>query len=251
MRDPYLYPNTDVLKNKADIRDRKLLERMEGDLTVMRLAELASGCSINRFDFASLCQVHYHIFHDIYDWAGKPRIINITKSEPVLSGLSIEYSDCFDIAKDARLILNDMNAFPWQNASFDSVVKNYSHYMAGLWKVHPFREGNTRSIITFCNYFMMSKGYTIDINLYKDNAQYVRNALVAASATFSDLGDKRKPKYLERLVADSLKDGWKELRDNSILEKLKNNQDKIKSQRQNVSSESKKIQITRDDEKSR
>lgn len=101
MNDPYLYPHTDMLKNLADIRDREKLSFMEAEYTSIRLAELVIGESASRFDFASLCDMHRYIFQDIYEWAGKIRTINIEKSEPALGGISIEYSDCFDIEKDA------------------------------------------------------------------------------------------------------------------------------------------------------
>lgn len=97
MKDPYVYPHTDILKNLADIRDREMLSCMEAEYTSIRLAELVTGESVSRFDFAALCDTHHYIFQDIYEWAGKIRIINIEKSEPALGGLSIEYSDCFDI----------------------------------------------------------------------------------------------------------------------------------------------------------
>lgn len=79
---------------------------------------------------------------------------------------------------------------------------------ATLWKIHPYREVNTRSIIIFCSQFIESKGFYIDSDLFKDNAQYVRTALVTASALFSDLGDMRKPEYLEKIVLDALQRGW-------------------------------------------
>ena len=88
-------------------------------------------------------------FQDIYEWTGKPRVINIEKAEIVLGEISIEYSDCFDIAKDAKYVLSEMNAFDWQTASFENVARTFSNYMAKLWKVHPYREGNTRTIVTF------------------------------------------------------------------------------------------------------
>lgn len=49
----------------------------------------------------------------------------------------------------------------------------------------------------------------MDSDLFKDNAQYMRTALVAANAIFSDLGDKRKPEYLNRIVLDALERGQK------------------------------------------
>mgnify|MGYP001048815116 FL=1 len=97
MKDPYVYPHTDILKNLADIRDREMLSCMEAEYMSIRLAELVTGESVSRFDFAVLCDTHHDIFQDIYGWAGKIRIINIEKSEPALGGISIEYSDCFDI----------------------------------------------------------------------------------------------------------------------------------------------------------
>lgn len=51
MKDPYLYPHTDVLKNLADIWDREMLSCMEAEYTSIRLAELVTGESVSRFDF--------------------------------------------------------------------------------------------------------------------------------------------------------------------------------------------------------
>ena len=62
-------------------------------------------------------------------------------------------------------------------------------------------------VIAFCSQFIESKGFYIDSDLFKDHAQYMRTALVAASALFSDLGDKRKQEYLEKIVLDALERG--------------------------------------------
>lgn len=209
MNDPYLYLHTDTLKNLADIRDGEVLSCMEAEYTSIRLAELVTRESVSRFDFEALCNMHYYIFQDIYEWAGKIRVINIEKAEPALGGISIEYSDCFDIEKDATRILNEMNQYPWATTSLESVAKKFSQFLSELWKVHPYREGNTRTVVTFGSLFIENKGFYVDSDLFKDNAQYMRTALVAASALFSDLGDKRKPEYLERIVLDALQRGWK------------------------------------------
>ena len=144
---------------------------------------------------------------DIYEWAGCPRIINIEKAEAVLGELSIEYSDCYDIKKDAVLVLSEMNAFHWRTAEFDQVVEKFSDCMARLWKVHPYREGNTRTIVTFCSMFIEAQGIYIESDLFKDNASYMRDALVAANAEFHDLGDLRKSEYLRHIVQDALEQG--------------------------------------------
>lgn len=126
-----------------------------------------------------------------------------------MGGISIEYSDCFDIEKHAEYVLTKMNHYDWEKASLEDVAKILSKYLAELWKVHPYREGNTRTIVTFGSQFIESKGFYIDSDLFKDNAQYMRTVLVAASAVFSDLGDKRKPEYLEVIVKDALERGNK------------------------------------------
>ena len=207
MRDPYLYPDSEVLKNIFDVMDDKTLRGLEADYVVLRLSEIAVDEPINIFNFASLCGLHYRIFQDVFEWAGKPRIINIEKAETALNGISVEYSDVFDIEKDAQSVLYDMNEFQWEQASFGVKVTTFSDYMAKLWKVHPFREGNTRTIVTFCAMFIEAQGIYIDSELFKDNAEYMRDALVAASAIFSDLGDRRKPEYLYRIVEDALERG--------------------------------------------
>lgn len=209
MNDPYLYPHTDILKNLADVKDNEKLSCMEAEYTSLRLAELVTQSSVGCFDFKSLCGMHYYIFQDIYNWAGKIRIINIEKPEPALGGISIEYSDCFDIERDVSHVLQKMNQYSWETDDIEKVAKVFSYYLAQLWKVHPFREGNTRTIVTFGSQFIESRGFYIDSDLFKDNAQYMRTALVAASAIFSDLGDKRKPEYLEKIVFDALERGNK------------------------------------------
>lgn len=207
MRDPYFYPDTEILKNCLGIMDDAELRKAEADYVSLNLAELARDDTIRVFDFATLCQMHYRIFRDIYEWAGKPRIINIEKPEEVLNGISVEYSDVFDIERDAKAVLTDMNLYGWKRVSLEEATKSFSDFMARLWKTHPFREGNTRTIVTFCAMFIEEQGIYIDSELFKDNAKYMRDALVAASAVFSDLGDKRKPGYLYQIVEDALERG--------------------------------------------
>ena len=212
MRDPYLYPDSDVLKNLAGIQDPEKLKDMEADYTLLRLSEIAEDESPAQFDFQTLCGLHYRIFQDVYEWAGKPRVINIEKAEAVLGEISIVYSDCFDIVKDTEGILRRANDFEWQQVSFEDVVVLFSNFMAELWKVHPFREGNTRTVVTFCSMFIEAQGIYIESDLFKDNAVYMRNALVAAKAVFEDIGDLRKPEYLYRIIQDALERG-REMKD--------------------------------------
>lgn len=78
--------------------------------------------------------------------------------------------------------------------------------LAKLWKVHPFREGNTRTTITFCCQYADEIGLKINRELFEKNSRYVRTALVAYNAYFADGSDFSKKEYLERIVYDAMAD---------------------------------------------
>ena len=115
MRDPYLYEDTDVLKNKLDIIEQDLLDDAEADYVVYRLKELAMNPLKGEYDIAHLMEMHRYTFQDLYDWAGKARVISIYKEEDVLGGQSIEYSDPFDITTDINHVLLDMREKKWKD----------------------------------------------------------------------------------------------------------------------------------------
>ena len=71
MSDPYLYEDTDVLKNKLDIKEQSLLDDAEADYVVYRLKELAMNPLEGKYDLEHLMEMHRYTFQDIYEWAGK------------------------------------------------------------------------------------------------------------------------------------------------------------------------------------
>lgn len=204
MLDPYVYPCTDILKNVLDIQDRQTLNDAEADYVSLRLRELAGNPLVGDYDFNHLCEMHKYIFQDVFEWAGKIRTINIEKEEPALGGLSIEYSDKTKVKDDLSEALKNMASRSWINLSLDDRVKYFSEDLAAVWKVHGFREGNTRLAVTFCCQFIESQGIPINRTFFEKHSAYVRTALVAYSAVFHDLGDLSKKEYLERIIRDSL-----------------------------------------------
>lgn len=204
MPDPYVYPGTDVLKNILGIRDRKKLDGAEADYVSLRLRELAEKTLPGDYDLAHIARMHKYIFQDIYEWAGKIRTVNMEKEEPALGGLSIEYSDKSKINDDLSKALRKMVSRSWTELSSDDKVKYFSEDLAAIWKVHGFREGNTRLAVTFCCQFIEAQGIPINRVIFEEHSTYVRTALVAYSAVFHDLGDLSKKEYLERIIQDSL-----------------------------------------------
>ena len=204
MCDPYLYENTEVLKNKLDIRTQDGLNDAEADYVVYRLKELAMNPLPGEYNTEHLLRMHHYIFQDLYEWAGEPRIIAIYKEEDVLGGMSVEYSDPFDIVKDIHNILSDMRGKPWKDMDRKGATVEFCDSLARLWKVHPFREGNTRTTITFCCQYADAIGLKINRELFEKNSRYVRMALVAYNAYFADGSNFSKREYLEKIVYDAM-----------------------------------------------
>ena len=77
--DPYVYPATNVLKNRRDLRDLETLAVFEGTATARRLEELKYAPSRGKFDIPHLKSIHGYIFQDVYEWAGEFRTVNIAR----------------------------------------------------------------------------------------------------------------------------------------------------------------------------
>ncbi len=204
MRDPYLYENSTVLKNKLDIKSQEELDDAEADYVVYRLKDLALNPMSGEYNTEHFLKMHHFIFQDLYEWAGEPRIIVIYKEEDVLGGMSIEYSDPFDITSDIHHVLADMRAKPWIHLSRVDAAKEFCDSLARLWKIHPFREGNTRTTVTFCCQYADEMGLRINRELFENNSRYMRTALVAYNAYFADGSDFSKKEYLEKIVYDAM-----------------------------------------------
>lgn len=204
MRDPYLYEDVPILKNKLNIYKKDLFEDAEADYVVYRLKDLTLNPLAGNYDTKHLLQMHEFIFQDIFDWAGQPRTISIYKEEDVLGGLSIEYSEPSNIINDIYHVLSDMRTKKWNDMNRTQLASEFSDSLANLWRIHPFREGNTRTTITFCCQFADEMGFPINRKLFEENSIYVRTALVAYNAYFSDGSNFSKKEYLENIVYDAL-----------------------------------------------
>ena len=204
MQDIYLYEDCSVLKNLLDIKDKTILDDAEADYVTYRLKEIAINPLLGKYDYEHLLKVHKYIFQDIYEWAGQPRLLNIYKEEPVLGGISIDYSDMMAISKDTEDVLTEMRKKSWNNMIVHEAALQFADSLAKLWRIHPFREGNTRTIVTFCCQYADEIGLNPNRELFENNAQYVRTALVAYNAVFDDMGDLSKKEYLINFVEDSI-----------------------------------------------
>jgi len=176
MRDPYLYDDVPILINKLKIKDAELLEKAEADITYLKLYFVDEAVQGKQFDLARLLAIHKHIFGDIYEWAGTIRTIPIIKGERVLGGDTVRYSSPNEIESNCKSVIKELNKNNWSNYGVSETAESLAKYIAKLWQIHPFREGNTRTVITFATQFAETNGFRMDKSLLKDSASYVRDA---------------------------------------------------------------------------
>lgn len=190
------YPESDVLINKYNIRDKELLEKFEIQKVFAKLLGLdVKPTRINyTYDTEHLVNIHKYLFGDIYEWAGTFRKENLYKSERVLSGGSAEYADYHEIEARLDKLLQRYANVDWMRTSKKGEV--VSDFLLALWSIHPFREGNTRTCITFLWHYLKGKGIDFQVALLRNNPMYVRDSLVMANY------DQKE--YLRRIISDAL-----------------------------------------------
>ncbi len=198
MRDPYLYDDTDVLKNLAGIRDAERLRQAEADITNLAMAGLYNR-RYRKFDMETLQDIHRTIFGQIYEWAGTFREIQMIKPEDVLGGDTVRYAWPKEIKKQLAASMKDLAGLRRTGENDREVVFRLVRLIAQIWQTHPFREGNTRSVIVFAILFARSLGFDVEHTLFRTHAAYVRHALVWASQ-----GIYSKYEYLERIFYDAI-----------------------------------------------
>lgn len=195
-RDPYLYEDVPVLKNLPGIKNSEELKRVEGDLTRMSMG-IVYAKEYEKFNTETLCDIHRTIFGGLYEWAGEFRTIPIMKAEEVLGGDTVRYASPNEIKKQLDMASKEITRIR-PTANKKDIVFKIVRITAAIWQTHPFREGNTRSVVAFSVLLAAKLGVQLDYELFAENAAYVRNALVWCTQGIYSIYE-----YLERIYFDA------------------------------------------------
>lgn len=153
--DTYVYPDTEVLRNKADLLDQAALDAFEADATAVRMVELVNQPLQGKFDLKHLCAMHRHLFQDVYDWTGEIRTVDISRGASRFANFNLIEAYLTDqlegIAKENYL----------QDLAPDAFVFRLAHYLGEINAAHPFREGNGRVQRLLCAQLAEQAGYFI------------------------------------------------------------------------------------------
>lgn len=170
--DSYTFPDSEVLKNKADLHDQSALDAFEADATAIRLLEMIEHPIQGHFDLAHLQAIHLHLFQDVYDWAGQLRTVDISKGSSRFGNCGMIESylgqQLAKIAGENFLI----------GLSPERFIERLAHYMGEINAAHPFREGNGRVQRAFCAQLAEQAGYFIDFDEVSREEMYA--AMIAS-----------------------------------------------------------------------
>ena len=153
----YCYPESKVLKNKLNIKDASKLIEAERNITAIRILELKLEPPNGELNAGYYKALHYHIFQDIYEGAGKTRTVNISKGS---SFCSFQY---IDLQLDELFQKLNMNIPAMMQQ--DSIYLELAYYLSELNAIHPFREGNGRSQREFIRELALYNDYVINFSL--------------------------------------------------------------------------------------
>jgi cell filamentation protein len=153
----YCYPGSDVLINKLNIKDNQLLSEAERKIVLTKSYELRKNSKIGDFDLNHFLEIHKFLFEDIYPFAGKFRNENIAKGY-------FSFAEWQYIEPEIKRLFDKLKAENYlQGKSREELVKGLAYYLSELNVLHPFREGNGRTIREFIRELAFFNGYVLDL----------------------------------------------------------------------------------------
>ncbi|MGM9743521.1 MAG: Fic family protein [Candidatus Cryptobacteroides sp.] len=165
-------------------------------------AAIAAVLSEKTFTFSPdyLISIHRRLFTGVYKFAGQIRDYNISKKEWVLDGASVLYGDAYMIRQTLDYDFAQERAFSYEGVTSADAVKHIARFISGIWQIHAFGEGNTRTIAVFAIKYLRNFGFDIDNKLFEEHSWFFRNALVRANYNNLAKGITATDKYLIRFL---------------------------------------------------
>lgn len=216
--DPYTDRN-DVLKNKLNLKTTEELDQASADIGFIKLINI-DIITMDKFDPDILRKIHWHIFHDIFEWAGQYRNVPLVKEEFIFPGYSIPYTDYKEIPNEVTRQMWELERINWEDLSFEQIASIMARRIALLWKVHPFRDGNTRTMLCYSYLFGKNHGFPMDMQTFIDNLARIYNEdgsikrhSIRDKFVIASLDDKDNPEtyHLARLFEEAMDNYNKEM----------------------------------------
>ena len=186
-------------KSKSVRTDVEQDRTEEADKVSARIAELLGEKAFS-FTPNELVRIHRHLFTGIYKFAGRIRNYNITKKEWVLDGETVQYASAYSIMDTLEYDISQERAFSYEGLTVEQSINHICRFIASLWQIHPFGEGNTRTTAVFLMKYLSNFGFKVNEEAFAKNSWYFRNALVRANYTDIQRGIHSTYEPLERFM---------------------------------------------------
>lgn len=156
--------------------------KKEADEVSARITKLLENntFSLNPGEFLA---IHKYLFAGILDTkiTGKFRTYDISKKEAILNGDTVIYGRADSIKETLNYDFEKEKSFKYNGLTKQEKIDHIIKFMSDIWQVHPFGEGNTRTVAVFIIKYLRTLGFKADNTLFEANSLYFRNALVRAN----------------------------------------------------------------------
>ena len=188
---------------KKSTHDEGDEDREEADRVSSNISKLLQTDAFT-YSVAGLTAIHRAIFEGVFKHAGRFRDYDISKKEWVLRGDSVLYGRWQDLRMAVEYDLEQEREFNYTALNNDQMVEHLVKFVAGLWQIHPFGEGNTRTTAIFTIKYLRSQGFSVNNDLFERHSWYFRNALVRANYRNLKKGISYEPIFLVRFFRNLL-----------------------------------------------
>ena len=175
-----------------DDADKEEADRVSGNIAKLLQTDAFT------YSVAGFAAIHRAIFEGVFKHAGRFRDYDISKKEWVLQWDSVLYGRWQDLKMTIEYDLEQERQFDYTGLDKGQMIEHLAKFVAGLWQIHPFGEGNTRTTAVFTIKYLRYLGFSVNNDLFERHSWYFRNALVRANYRNVMKGVEREPIYLER-----------------------------------------------------
>ena len=186
-------------ENKPAVGDRS----EEADKISIRIARIINEDYFT-FTVGQLLSIHRTLFEGILQHPGQLRTYNFSKKEWVLDGESVIYGDYHELEAILQYDFDIEKRFDYSKLSMDEIIEHLAIFIANLWQIHAFEEGNTRTTAVFIIKYLRSLGFDVTNDTFAKNAWYFRNSLVRANYTNLQKGIYEDRTYLIKFLRNLL-----------------------------------------------
>lgn len=172
-----------VLKNKLNIKDQKTLEDTETILfsdAYKHFFELLEKGK-QKFNVKFIFQIHKYSLETLYQWAGKIRNVEISKDGVLFCASSQIEKNLNEFEK----ILSEN--LPEPTDTKDVITEKLAIIHCEFNAIHPFREGNGRTIRLFLDLLVVSNGFDLIDYSKSSKENYIKACISGMRKDYSKM----------------------------------------------------------------